>query len=493
MSKKVIKSALVVAVIALSFPLSTEAQTSKTSHFSQTYPLDNHNVVREYNYPVTIASAVSQLGISQFYYNVTGQSVVSAFLKASNVYDFVIDNDTVFYCGKENDGNGLIGFFNIQDLFFNGGRFYFSMDFPINYYNVGQDQECYYAESFNKLVTYRDAMGKRHIVCVGQTRGNGGARPCIVDLFSDPNGAYLAYNAGMIDDTNIAGGMLDIKRFCTAAYPALDDMTRPALPCDYLVVAGVDNDSNLSLRFFDAQDPLAVTGPQNTFYVFDSYYNPNRQRHVIDPLIYPMSDSTIAVASVLHYWMGNIGLVNLINFNEINIHQLLSGSATSMVRSVDMKTSAVGETTKLNQFVYNTSTSRFAALFEGFTQSNGITKSYFVEVNYWLNSALNLLTGYEANSTCVDKGFTGLDLYNSKSQYVLFGKCSGNVYQHNVGIETSGSASHCQPQTTATFTEVDSRTSHSFNSEVLILGWRNNIKSLSAMIETGNIEIDCNQ
>lgn len=324
MSKKVIKSALVVVVIALSFPLSTGAQTSKTSHFTQTYPLDNHNVVREYNYPVTIASAVSQLGISQFYYNVTGQSVVSAFLKASNVYDFVIDNDTVFYCGKDNSGNGLIGFFNIQDLFFNGGRFYFSMDFPINnYLDEYNNQECYYAESFNKLVTYRDATGKRHIVCVGQTRGNGGARPCIVDLFSDPNGAYLAYNAGMIDDTNIASSMLDIERFCTTTYPALDDMTRPAL--------------------------------------------------------------------------------------------------------------------------------------------------------------------------CVDKGFTGLDLYNSKSQYVLFGKCSGNVYQHNVGIETSGSASHCQPQTTATFNEVDSRTSHSFNSEVLILGWRNNIKSLSAMIETGNIEIDCNQ
>ncbi len=216
MCKKATKYALAVMVIALLLPLSAGAQTSKTSHFSQTYPLDNHNIVREYNYPVTIASAVSQLGISQFYYNVTGQSVVNAFLKASNVYDFVIDNDTVFYCGKDNSGNGLIGFFNIQDLFFNGGRFYFSMDFPINnYLDENNNQERYYAESFNRLVTYRDATGKRHIVCVGQTRGNGGARPCIVDLVSDPNGAYLAYNAGMIDDTSIASSMLDINRIYT--------------------------------------------------------------------------------------------------------------------------------------------------------------------------------------------------------------------------------------------------------------------------------------
>ena len=97
--------------------------------------------------------------------------------KRYEVNDFVIDNDTVFFCGKDRNGKGTIGFFNIQDLFFNGGAFYVASTFPLD--------PGYYVATLNKLITYRDATGKRHIVCIGQAaKEDRSLYPCIVDLYS---------------------------------------------------------------------------------------------------------------------------------------------------------------------------------------------------------------------------------------------------------------------------------------------------------------------
>ena len=132
MNKMRQQTLLIALAIGLLLPVVGEAQTSQTTHFSQSFSLGDHNVVKENQYPITIASAIcGESGASEFFYNVAGQSVRSAIVRATNVYDFAIDNDTVFYCGTDNFNNAIIGFFVIQDLFFNGGQFYYSNQFSV--------------------------------------------------------------------------------------------------------------------------------------------------------------------------------------------------------------------------------------------------------------------------------------------------------------------------------------------------------------------------
>ena len=301
----------------------------------------------------------------------------------------------------------------------------------------------------------------------------------------------MAYNAGMVPDLSIVKSMMDIKRFCTANYPAREDTTRDYLPRDYLIVAGTDTSHHLCLRFFNAQDPFLASGPQHTLYIFDEYDSLNYKRILTESLIDPMSDHSIAVASLIHKRWLNLELASVINFSEINIFQLLAGSATSMTRSVDVRTSGCLYIDRLHHFAYNTSLSRFATLYKGLTNLFLNSRSYFLETNNALTVALDLLIGYDGDTVCGDRGFSGFDLFNAKSQYVLFGNCRNDDYRHNVAIETSGQASGCLPQSDASFHILTPPKSHSVSSRVETIGGRNGFIIVPVLRETRNTEDDC--
>lgn len=262
MKKHYFKHIICAVITMLCLPMSVGAQTSQTTHFSQSFPLGDHDVVKAYNETTAIASAIYEgYGATKFFYNVAGRTVRTSLLRMTNVFDFVIDNDTVFYCGVDNFDNAIVGFFNIQDLFFNGGQFYYSNSFHIN--NGGHTNT---ANSFNKLVTYRDTVGKRHVVCVGKVKDMDNTYPCIVDMISDPLLGFTSYHVGIVNDITLSNSMREIQRFCTAPRPAQTDMTQDYPPCDYLVVTGVDTTQEPCLRLFNAQEPFAATGPQHTLY-----------------------------------------------------------------------------------------------------------------------------------------------------------------------------------------------------------------------------------
>ena len=409
-------------------PATTWAQTSMSFRVGEPHMLGKHDVIKAYNYPTTISSSVlSMSNYTHFMLNNEHHGEILTLLDGCAVSDFVIENDTVFFCGKDNEDKGVIGFFSIQGHFVNGGQFFYNNYFPILNY--------YHAEAFNRLVSYRDTTGRRHIVCVGKAKSNSraGLYPCIVDLFTESNGEYLAYNAGVISDTNIENSMMDIKRFCTAAYPVRDDMSGGYFPCDYLVVAGIDANQQLCLRFFNTQDPFSTSGPQDALYTFDNYGDYLWTHRHSDPLIYPMSDSSIAVASVYYTQLFNLSTYKALHFCEINIHKLLNGLSTSMIRSVGVRLDGSLRVSELNQFLYNTHTSRFAALFDAQSPNDDNQNSFFIETDYSLTSALNLLTGADGDTICGNR-FTGMDFYNSMSQYVLYGHCYSQGNRDNFEI-----------------------------------------------------------
>ena len=75
------------------------------------------------------------------------------------VSDLTIDNDTLFFCGRGgNSIRGIIGYANIEELFYGSGTYTLYDDFISNPNVV--------ISEFDKLVSYISSSGQRHIVCI---------------------------------------------------------------------------------------------------------------------------------------------------------------------------------------------------------------------------------------------------------------------------------------------------------------------------------------
>ena len=485
MKKYVIKYLATMLWLLLSVPVAT-AQSSAALHFTQGNDLEKYDIVKKYHYPSTIASSVIQGGgLTLFYYNDSSGTVRSAALRGYTVLDFEIDNDSVFFCGLDNDSNGIIGFFDIEDVYAGSGQIYVANSFRMGtYHNPNQ---------LYKLITYFDTSGRRHVVCVGKTSYQHVTSSCIVDMYSEPLMGFISYSAGRIDGSRIEDSQLDIVRFCTASYPLRDDTTRSYLPCDYLVTAGFRLDNKLCLRFYDAQDPLSSTGPQGTLYTFGVYSSGFEEQYITEVLLSAKTDSSVAVASVFHYPEPTSYHLNLLNISEINIYKLIYGAANSMMQSKEINILGMTEITKLSQFVYNTNKLSYAVLLNGLILPNSDEWCTFIETTGTASSIVKVESGYISDTTCGEKGYTGMDLYNSNTQYVLFGHCRDNNSQCNYGVETSGSASECMPHGKGSINSLNPPTSYREDSSVNISRGRNTLQAVNVPIYEYSLTEDCNQ
>lgn len=110
-----IRPALVLA--ALLFPLSSWAQNII---YDAPYPQTENTIIRHYKDSIEIGCDVIG-SVSVFSYNNRNTLTVRQFSMPSNiaVFDFEILNDTVYFCGGDNTGNGqaVFGWFSIHHIF----------------------------------------------------------------------------------------------------------------------------------------------------------------------------------------------------------------------------------------------------------------------------------------------------------------------------------------------------------------------------------------
>ena len=471
---------LVICFFAISV---MRGQTSMTLSSYEPHYLGRTEVVKEYKHPVTITSSNNDDGFGTlFSYNDSSHRAYRSLFNECNVTDFAIGGDTVFFCGNGMNGRAIIGFFDIDELFFGNGLYYYW-----DQYSVATQ---FYAEVFNKMVTYIDTNRSRHIVCVGVAKNVLGEKyPCIVDLFSENAGQYIAYNAGMIKDSLLVGSTMDIERLCSAVYGENRDSQYPE--CDYLIVGGVDSKQHLTLRFFNAQNPLSMTGPQNTLYTFDDYGSPGYDNRISKILLSTKSDHLVSVASVMRFPLMPMGQANFLKIHDINIFNLLGGMATAMTNSALLVVDNYNRVNKLDEFVYNYTTSRYALLFEGENDGEyGEEKSYFIETDNSLTTVLNSMSGAD-DGECGEKRFDAMDMFNSNMQYVMIGHCRDYVWQYNYGVETSGMQSGCLPQVEATLMESELAKSSRMSSIVEPYGGRNAFKTQGKGVGIYGIDMDC--
>lgn len=162
--KKLIIASLLTTIILLSGKMS--AQTSIVKEFPMP-DQTSRTIVREYSAPVNIVY-VEGVHRHFFVYNDnSGASTIYEINGTLSVSDFVVDNDSVFFCGNDAAGQPFWGLFQINDFFFGLGYYYVD--------NTTITSPSGTVATLTKMVSYYDNI--RQIAAIGTTSMG---LPCVV-------------------------------------------------------------------------------------------------------------------------------------------------------------------------------------------------------------------------------------------------------------------------------------------------------------------------
>jgi hypothetical protein len=263
----------VLFLIFLSFGISAFSQNSRVDAFSVSY---YKKTVKVESYKPNITLSISYLDDINYISTLSLRRrdgfygfqdyIFTVYVGNIRIKDFEICGDTVFFCGtygflnQDSYPEAVIGFFNIDTLFnaywdtHSGWQHH-----PENIYiQKGFDTEYSgYVKSLDKLTSYMDEYGKRHVVCIGQAETNAEdmvMRDCMVDFSND--GTIWSYICGVLAHTDT--NSLEAVAFV------------PGMLDDFVVTAGFEIDSCLSLRLFNPSNVFA-TPLSNKVQVFNDF------------------------------------------------------------------------------------------------------------------------------------------------------------------------------------------------------------------------------
>lgn len=161
-----------------------------------------------------------------------------------SVNDFVISNDSVFFCGNTNASQGFFGHFDIQDFFYNTHTFYTASPFNSTFFST--------IKSFDKMVTYTES-GIRMLAAVGHDIND---LTVVIEVRYTLNTPSIGYNVGSISNSN-------------------EEIYDIALTDNYVVTAGFANISGVgnvpSVRVYKRGSLFQNGGPQDTVAYFSKY------------------------------------------------------------------------------------------------------------------------------------------------------------------------------------------------------------------------------
>ncbi|GEM_PF-3463181 len=446
------------------------------------YNTTEHVIIKEYQYPSTICCYLEDTTapgiLSSFsYQNPSTMYSRRIYLSDYIVNDFEISNDSVFFCGYDTANNGIIGFFNIQDLFFNGGDFYIQNDFVTQ----DPDGEQYPVGRLSKLVTYINNYGLRHIVCVGRTNEvKPPSMSCIVDMHSFPlmNGdlPVWAYESGLLNKS-APTHFLDI-----------------AIVGNFLVTAGFDFDKHITLRSFDMDNVFSSTGPQNyprTFNIFDPLYEGPKVWNPDEILIAVQSTDSFYTAATWNYYYENTKAARKINVAKYGISMLYGNISNTMASFKNINISGYPNEVSLQGFLVNWDKRKLAFLFDGKSATAGI-HSIFLESNYKMTVSRANINNCYISYDVMDAGLGGIDLFNSRTQYIMAGRCTEENNYHTFNVETAGVNSSCQPLLESSFYTLPNVSADPYNEPLTIFAGVYHVQRIPhGGMHNYPIQIDC--
>lgn len=209
---------LTIFLVLLSFFAEGRAQTSVVAHVDMPFEVKS-SIIREYTYPTTISYLES---IENGYFVYADSTLSATYIPLNPKYsvnDFVINYDTVWFCGKTSGDVGFVGFLDINDFFFGSNNYYIIS----NYLPTANSS----INDLTKLVSYIDNSNIRHIVAIGTTELG---QYCVVNMTHRTTPTWH-YETGEVPaaspETMVAIQITDDNVFTGGMY--LLDTTNPGL------------------------------------------------------------------------------------------------------------------------------------------------------------------------------------------------------------------------------------------------------------------------
>lgn len=402
-------------------------------------------LIKSYDYPATISAVFYPYHGSTCFVHLDSSMVsTSVALPGCRVNDFIVDSDSVFFCGESvaDASKGVIGWFSIHDLFFGPEYFYHQIGFDFTEYLGNYIYSYYQVKKFHKMETFKDAAGSRHIVCVGEAEDTMHVLSfgCLVELVSGSSGEYIGFNVGY-NTKGHPSSMLDVKKVGS-----------------HLVVVGLDPDRGPLVRLFDCPSIFSPTGPQDNLYVFGDFSNYTDILYPVNwnkdnILLAPRGNDLFSTATAWYSNYYSSRTEMCLNINSYDINLMLSGVNTSMFQSAKLTIPDCPNLDSVLQFINNSRSNSFGVLLNGKSVAESAKKSFMYEVGRNLNQVWPILKSTTDIDYCADYGLQGLDLFNGNTQYVMSGRCIDSYTIRTYQVETSGMPSNCFPVSEAELVE----------------------------------------
>ena len=381
------------------------------------------SIIRDYNYNATIACYNLDNGMSVFIHNNPNLYAKQVYIKNYYINDFVIDNDSVFFCGYSrgaSDTLGIVGFFDIQDFFFGSGDLYVQKTFKVYYHPILGDE---YARNFTRLISYCNSFGQRHIVCVGKgTFGHG----CVVESIFNDDGvppAFWSYIAG-ITEKNTIESFYDIMLYN-----------------DYVVTAGFYHSENmqLSLRVYNSDFVFDVTGPRDMRHTYDiqNYISGYSWAHDSVLLAYETNETFTTFTTLKVQSNANPSRLHLASFNLGN---LLANNNTGMIWSAELYNGFLTNYNRVDNIVIDSAQRKCLIMYNwDVPQVPFSNTSAFCELDYPLPYTTGTLPEYHFDGITLQ----GLTRYTAPAKYVMNGFFNSTPLNVFYSLETPGHLSGC--------------------------------------------------
>lgn len=454
------KKLLIILLFALLTTQTAKSQISETSKAGLS-ELFCEEIVRSYNFPEAIAISYSYLYKGSLVCLKTSSGILKErWFSKLRIHDFIIANDTVFFCGEKNWETGVIGFFDINQFFNNFSDYYIIDTLPITV-----DR---YVANLTKLVTFFDNNRVRHVFAIGYTNHIDFDEKfgCVVDWHSDLG--YNTYNAGYVFKSQE------------------NHFTDVDVVGDYVVTVGFENTLGIAVRVFDKNNIFQASGPQNTIHNMEGnpatgYFLWNEADALVTTVPRNVSNNVFAIASLYQHKTGIFSQGWKVHLAELNVNSVASQSSNTILRSSKLDANGYVKPLMLREFRYNPSLNRYSILYNATGLNNTNGKNLFVEIgSQFSNIVMAFRDNFQEDQS---PQFISYDRFNSNNKYILAGDCNGDTSYTDFlddmyfQIETSGYSSHCQPSVECNLSEINAERPVYYESPIIDFGYRGLLKN----------------
>lgn len=418
------KNKLLLFCVCILYALQSFSQTSVVGK-SQNYSTNRKVLIKEYNYPATIACANSGADSVTFIYTDGTMQSAEIVIRGYWINDIAIVKDTLFFCGRtagNSPTSGIFGFFKFNSSFT-----------PVSGIHICDNILA--GETSNKVIEltrmkpFFTSYGERHVACLGFC--DYFLNHCFIDFYSmnAPTTMWNYFGGIPNNENETFSDVTLVSTYLTSQ--------------KYIVTSGFDTryGKYINLRVYNPDYTLDPTGIENRMFTYSVDPVCANEWSTDRVLLSPVGDGIFSTASVRDGHYNNCENPGLCDYSLhiafYNIAALLSNSVFAMTQDIYVNLSSTIKK-DLERYIVKPST-KTLALLHNYGECSIGQRSVFCEVDYPSLTSAGSLRAFQYP----DNNLQGMSTYKNQTKYVMSGFSRSDNNWLKYEMETFGSNSLC--------------------------------------------------